>query len=206
MRYFDHDTTASKDDEIMSLRMEHGSTAVDAYWMIIERIYLDEEPVNLSALRPLSVWLAVGFDEVKTYVNTMISLGLLVVQNGGKNGEELLTSARAEANIAAYQEKCKTARQNGRKGGRKPKRKADRNQEKTQSVPIGLADAKLRKEKKGIGYLYGNQIPSDSVAAADKTAPLSKAERDRAEQHAHIDALEAAAVPCPEHIAAKVVG
>ena len=46
MRYFDHDTTASKDDGIMALRCDHGSAAVDAYWAIIEKMYADEAPVN----------------------------------------------------------------------------------------------------------------------------------------------------------------
>ena len=42
MRYFDHDTDATKDELIQALRLECGGAAVDVYWCILENIYREE--------------------------------------------------------------------------------------------------------------------------------------------------------------------
>lgn len=147
MRYFDHDTSASTDPKIMSLRLSHGGAAVDCYWVIAEQIYREEKPLNLYG-NPVGFSLIThlvsgSVSEVKKWVETMLVLGLLY--RCGDNGEYVI-SERMESNIDGYHAKAKTARQNGAKGGR-PK--------KTQSVskkkPAGLQEKK-RKEKKSVGF------------------------------------------------------
>ena len=181
MRYFDHDTTAASDDLIMALRLEHGGAAVDCYWAIIEQIYRDEQPAVIAENQPgtkaLSVRLAIAYQVLETYVNTMISYGLLYIVENSENGCMYVTSKRAEENIKAYQAKCEKARLNGAKGGNKTKRKAKANQRAKQTLSGSGSDsqAKKRKEKKDIGYLYGNQISSatDGAAVESTTPPVA---------------------------------
>ena len=165
MRYFDHDTTASKDDGIVSLRCDHGSAAVDAYWTIIEKMYADEAPVKRIATKPLAVWLGIAYEELQAYIDGMISCGLLEESEDG----ETLVSARAMENIKAYQQKCETARQNGKKGKGKPRRK----QSASNPQATSAADSQLRKEKKGMGLDKPNPIPSAGVAGGEDPAPRS---------------------------------
>lgn len=199
MRYFDHDTTASKDDGIMALRCDHGSAAVDAYWAIIEKMYADEAPVNRLGTKPLTVWLAVGFDQLQKYIDGMIEHGLLECVD---DDPDMVYSTRVMNNIASYQAKCETARRNGKMGGRKPTRKPTGNQVGFCSEPKGLAGAKLRKEKKGIGSDKQNLIPGGAGAGGENPAPrpADKAARDMAEQRAIVAEMEANAVPMPEGV------
>lgn len=202
MRYFDHDTDASNDELIMGLRITHGGEAVDAYWVILEQIYKHEAPFpwDENSAETVSVCYKLGrsFDDLSVVVEKMCKTGLLTLTDDG------LMSERAKERIKQYQARAKTARQNGKKGGRKPKA----NPEETDSVFSGLqqkTEPQAKVKVKGIGYLYGNQIPDDSGAVADKPAPLpSKAERDMAEQQARLDAMTASAVTCPEHIYSQV--
>ena len=116
MRYFDHDTHAADDDAIMALRLEHGGAAVDCYWTLLEKMYRDETALNLFGsdgetnveTKSVSHRLCIGSEELKTYVLTMLQLGLL-------NGTvENLYSERAMQNIDAYRKRTETARQNGK--------------------------------------------------------------------------------------------
>lgn len=203
MRYFDHDTTACSDSKFLALRLEHGSVAIDLYWTLIERMYADESPLNLagSNLETKSVLHLVSItqEELETYISTMIELGLF------EGGIDNLFSQRAMDNITAYQQKAETARQNGKLGGRKPK-------VETNKKPSRLKDenqsAKLRKEKKGIGFDKQNQIPTAGGADAEKSAPPAEniaaifnevdEQYARTMEHRRSAAeLEAKAVPCP---------
>jgi len=200
MRYFDHDTTASRDHGINALRLEHGSVAVDLYWVIIEKIYDDEGSINLT----LTNWetksvlhlLNIEFLELQSYVKTMLEIGLLE----GDLGE--LKSDRALANIEAYQRRAETARQNGKLGGRKTKAK-------TQQKPTGFQGCnqsgnqdpcKKRKEKKGVGGKNNPPNATASGAGEDKPAPHAVSLEE------HVAAMQAASVPCPENVRSEIMG
>lgn len=169
MRYFDHDTGAASDDGIMALRIEHGGAAVDCYWTLLEKMYRDEAPINLSETnaetKSVCHRLCIGYETLETYVSTMLEYGLF------EGGMESLYSTRAMLNITAYQQKCETARQNGKKGGRKPmskpKRKPTRNQDANQSGTESLAI----KENKLVGFDKQNLLiikgASDGAAAGE---------------------------------------
>ena len=176
MRYFDHDTTASGDDLVLALRIEHGGAAVDCFWAVLEQIYREESEVVIDRNRPetkaLCVRLLLDYETLENYVSTMCDIGLLEVRSIDENGCKSIMSERAEQNIEAYQRKCEIARQNGSKGGRKPKRNQSANQTETKSV--SKRQAKKRKEKKDIGLDKPNQISSGSDGGgADETAPPS---------------------------------
>lgn len=137
MKYFSHDTNACIDDKIMSLRMQFGGAAVDAYWTIIERLYHDEKPLVFGENRPetrsVTHWLCVGYDELKKWVEEMLSIQLLT--NVSEEEDEIkLWSSRVEEQLAEIKKKAETARQNGKNGGRPPKEKTEKNPEETQSV------------------------------------------------------------------------
>lgn len=180
MRYFDHDTSASDDDKIMALRIECGGAAVDAYWAVLELIYRDETELVISENQPktksLCHRLCIGFDQLQTWLQAMVSAGLLTAENGAENcGGDVVSygSPRASENIERYAERKETARQNGRKGGRKPKRNrtetksvSEKNQELTQ--PKTKEKEKLLVTHKGLP----NSCASDGAAAA-KAAPAS---------------------------------
>lgn len=179
MKYFDHDTTASGDDKIVSLRLECGGAAVDAYWVILEQLYRDETPLdifgNQHLTRSVCHRLVTDAETLKTYVFAMVEIGLL---NFTDENKREIYSPRASKNIKAYTEKCETARQNGKKGGRKPKEKPNANQGGNQTLTdcVTKAKANKRKEKKDIGthkeYLISSNDASGD-AAADKPAPPS---------------------------------
>ena len=171
MRYFDHDSMAGDDDKIVALRLEHGGAAVDAYWVILERIYRDETALdyfdNRHAKRTLCHCLNADVETLDSWVSTMLELTLFTLD---AENPKALVSERAMSNIRAYQGKCETARQNGKKGGRKPSVKPTGNQDANQTQ--SERQAKKRKEKKDIGSHKENQISSSAVAAeAAKAAP-----------------------------------
>ena len=167
MRYFDHDTQATSDDKIIALRMECGPEAVYCYWGILEKIYADEAPLDLSEDNPeakaLSYRLAVAYQSLIGYVENMLSTGLLVVVENSENGGLVVTSERAEANIRAYREKRESARQAGKKGGAASKRQANAKR----SLSGRLADAKLRKEKKVVDTYTVSTTTSCAVGAPE---------------------------------------
>lgn len=148
MRYFDHDTTAMKDELVQALRLECGGAAVDAYWAILECIYRDETDLVLGENQPLTKsvthWLCIDWETLKRYFSTMREVGLIdVVENG--DGTYTLHSERARQNIEAYQKRLETARQNGKKGGRKPN--ANRTQTKSKPNPNPTLTKPKTKEK-----------------------------------------------------------
>lgn len=166
MRYFDHDTQAADDDAIMALRIEYGGGAVDCYWALLEKMYRDEAPLNLFGsngetnmeTKSVSHRLCIDVETLKKYVLAMLQIGLLdgTVEN--------VFSQRARQNIAAYQAKAESARQNGKKGGRKPTGKPKRNRvgsnAETEPEPSGLQE----KKRKDIGSYIKEPI---SISAQD---------------------------------------
>lgn len=177
MQYFNHDTTAASDDLLMALRLEHGGAAVDCYWTIIEQIYREERPAIIGENRPetkaLSVRLAIAYQVLIEYVQTMISYGLLVAVENLESDALVVTSTRAEANIKAYRDRCETARLNGAKGGRKSRRKATANQSGKRPLSGSGSDSQANKikENKVIGSHKGNLITNASRVADAQSAP-----------------------------------
>lgn len=165
MQYFEHSSTASSDDKIIALRLEHGGAAVDAYWVIIEHIYREESELvffgNRYANLSLCHRLNTTPDALETWIASMLDIGLLERDVENPNA---LVSVRAMENIAAYREKCETARQNGKKGGRKPTQKPDA----SQTLSDGLAN-KLKQNKT-------KQINKEEprIATAVEAAPLQR--------------------------------
>lgn len=177
MRYFDHDTTASTDPGIMSLRLLAGGAAVDAYWYMVELMYREETNcfafANQLGLPLVSHMLNTDEKTLESYVSAMCDVGLFE-----RVESDVLTvrSERVGENVAAYEEKRETARRNGKSGGRKPTRKPSGNQagskSETKSVSNEKPDAKLRKEKKGFGLDKPNQtLGVPPAAAAAGAAP-----------------------------------
>ena len=172
MHYFEHDTSAGSDDKILTLRIEHGGAAVDAYWVILEQIYDDEEPLkifgNQRKTQSVSHRLCIGSDLLETWVHSMVDIGLL---EACENDPDSVTSSRAMDNIARYHKKVETARQNGKKGGRKAKQKP---KGKPPANQLGTNPVSGRKtlKTKGFGFDKQNQKPDASgVAAAADAAP-----------------------------------
>ena len=188
MRYFDHDTSASDDDKIMALRIECGGAAVDAYWAVLELMYRDETDLVFSENQPktkaLTHRLCVGFDQLRTWVSAMVSVGLLEVVSATENDVENSTvyrSPRAASNIENYSAKKETARQNGKKGGRKPKA----NRTLTESVPKPKPNGNRRlteplaKEKEKVLVTHKglpNTSASCDAAAAVAAPPAAEAD------------------------------
>lgn len=171
MHYFDHDTSASGDDKIIALRLEHGGAAVDAYWSLLELMYSEEGPLNLAENRPLakavSYRLAVDYQQLSEWVDSMVSIGLF---ERVEDDQDCITSKRAMAHISKYRDKCEKARLNGQKGGKTSKRKSNRKANANQSLSDGEA---IRTRTRGIGSHKENQIPiaSDGAAVAGATPP-----------------------------------
>ena len=178
MRYFDHDTTASSDDLILALRIEHGGAAVDCFWAVLEQIYREETEVIIDRNRPetkaLCVRLMLDYETLESYVSTMCSIGLLEVRSDDGNGCKTVMSERAEQNIEAYQKKCEIARQNGSKGGRRPKHKPNGNQSANRVATKVVSDSQAKKRKEiDMGFDKQNPISkaSDGAAMAGATPP-----------------------------------
>ncbi len=179
MLYFDHSTTAATDSRMAELCIECGCGAVAAFWCIVEQMYRDETGLvlfeNQAGNRPVtkvvSHWLNVSDQQLLEWVSTMLDIGLLEmdVENPGA-----VVNKRVMSNIAAYHEKCETARQNGKRGGRKPTQKPNPNQGGNQTLTDAETGRKANKTKqnKGFGFDKQNQKPSASgVAAAAGAAP-----------------------------------
>lgn len=166
MDYFPHDTNALSDDKVLALRMDAGLEAVACYWAILEKIYANEEPLNLSrtnvGTKTLAMLLGLGFDTLEKYVSAMVEVGLLELCEDG----ESVTNGRAEAYIEKLEQKRETARQNGKLGGRKPKRNQRRNQvgTKQQATSGDILNIKHKTIKKGA------EGGADAVETAPPTA------------------------------------
>ncbi len=170
MQYFDHSTTAASDDKVLTLRMDCGGAAVDAYWAILEQIYNDESGCSAGAKRALSHRLCTSVEQLEKWISAMLEIGLL---ERDEENPENITSKRAMENITRYQEKCETARQNAlnrtRKSGRKAgAKRALKSTSTTEKTP---ADNKT-KQNKGIEQHKVAQIPIASDGAESAcTAP-----------------------------------
>jgi len=175
MDYFAHDTKAMSDDKLLALRIDKGLEAVAVYWCVIEKIYADEKPFEVSETnveaRSVLLRLGVGFDVLSEYVFHMCEIGLL--ERCGEDGKSVM-SERARKHIENLETKRETARQNGKKGGRKPKAKKSGNQRKTKVGSNGEPKSASYKTLNGIGFDKQNLIPSASDGAdAEEAAPPS---------------------------------
>lgn len=175
MDYFPHDTHALSDDKLLALRLHHGGEAVYCYWSLLEKIYADEAPFNLSEtnVEAMSVLyrLGVGLDVLKKYVSTMIEVGLFFAVNGDEN---VVMSERAQHHIEQLEKKRETARENGKKRSGKTEKKTRKKQHRTNVDTNVGTNVAVNKTLNGIGFDKQNQIPSESGAGAEKPAPLSQ--------------------------------
>lgn len=178
MKYFDHDTSAADDDRIMALRIECGGAAVDAYWAVLELIYRDETDLvvceNQPVTKSLCHRLCVGFDQLKTWLDAMVSVGLLDVSDCGENGGAKAvsySSKRAAKNIEGYANRRETARENGKKGGRKPN--GNRTGTKSVSKKNQTLTQPETKEKEKVLVTHKGlpNTPASCDAAAAEAAP-----------------------------------
>lgn len=178
MDYFPHDTLAMSDDKVLALRIMDGLEAVACYWAVLEKIYADEKPFDISETnvgscmeaRSVSYKLGVGFDEFRKYVFHMVDVGLLYrVDCDG----DVVMSERAEEQIAALNKKRETARQNGLSGGRKPSGNQDRKRKKTNVGSNGKPKSAAYKTLNGIGSYKKEPIPvgSDGADVDESTPP-----------------------------------
>lgn len=175
MDYFPHDTKAMSDDKLLALRITKGLDAVACYWAIIEKIYADEQPFEVSETNveatSVLLRLGVGFDTLSDYVFHMVEIGLL---ESDVDNPKLVTSKRAMEQIETLNKKRETARQNGKSGGRKPKGGKRGNQSKTNVGSNGEPKSAAYKTLNVIGSHKENQITEASDdAAAGKPAPPS---------------------------------
>lgn len=175
MDYFPHDTKAMSDDRLLALRIDGGLEAVACYWAVLEKIYSDEAPFDVSETnveaRSVLLRLGVGFDVLQKHVSRMVDIGLLERDVENPN---VIMSKRAEEQIKALDKKREIARQNGKSGGRKPKSDKHSNQRKTNVGSSKETKVAVNKTLNGIGLDKPNQIPiASDGAGADVAAPPS---------------------------------
>lgn len=169
MEYFNHDTTAATDPKIMQLRLECGGGAVDAYWYFIEQMHRNGDAVcvgNAAAMRVHCHTLCTDFGTLESWVNSMISAGLL---QAVENGEKVI-SKRAAENIEAYKAKkekaSSAAKSRWENADAKPKAKRTQCKRNADAMPI------KENKIKDSSAIKGTTNPSTSgVAAAEKSAP-----------------------------------
>lgn len=126
MRYFDHDTRASQDDKIVALRLACGGAAIDAYWCIIEKIYAEEKGLCVEqpgVVRALAHNLCVSDEQLKTYINVMVEVGLLC-WSADEGGRACVISARSASTIENYHERARKSSLAGKKSGEARRLKA----------------------------------------------------------------------------------
>ena len=196
MDYFPHDTQALSDDKLLALRLQHGGEAVYCYWSLLEKIYADEAPFDLSEtnVEATSVLyrLGVGLDTLKTYMSTMLKVGLLYAVNGDEN---VLMSERAQHHIEQLDKKREIARENGKKRSGKTGKKPRKNKQQTNVGTNVGTNVDVNKTLNSIGCDKHNQILSESCAEAAKPAPLSQV----------LDPKSSEWVSCPDEIRQQVV-
>ena len=178
MNYFEHSVNAVNDPKVTELIIECGPGAYGAYWCILEQIYRDETPLvlfanqggNRTLTKVVSHWLCIDTETLETWVSAMLRIGLLETDPGNPDA---VTSKRAAENVAAYREKCETARRNGKKGGRKTDGKANAN--RVGSKRVSERQANKTKQNKGFGLDKPNQKPcaSGDAAAAGAAPPAA---------------------------------
>ena len=174
MDYFPHDTKAMSDDKLLALRIEGGLEAVACYWSVLEKIYADEKPFDMSETnvetKSVLYRLGVGSDVFRKHVSTMVEYGLLEADVENPN---LVMSERARKQIEELDRKREIARQNGKSGGRKPKSAKPAKPRKTDVGSNGKPKSASNKTLNGIGFDKQNQIPkaSDGAAVAEATPP-----------------------------------
>lgn len=170
MLYFNHDTNASRSEELTALRVTCGGAAVDAYWMLVELIHERETELvlfdNQSLTKSVCHWLNTDEDTLFGWVTEMQNIGLFTEPEPGtiEGNGVILHSGRAIDNILEYVKKSETARRNGSKGGRKP----TANQTLTNSVPSAkLSKSKSKSKSKDISSSNEEdiveQIPYDEI-------------------------------------------
>jgi len=87
MKYFLHDTSASDDEKITELFIEHGYEGIGLFYSILEKIGKQEKPIKTSILK---AQLKVGKKLEKCW-SFMESLGLISSNNGETFNERLLS-------------------------------------------------------------------------------------------------------------------
>ena len=185
MQFFKHDTGAHKDSKILSLRIDHGGAAVDAYYAILERLYDKETSLvieeNRAETKGLCLLLNLDFETLQAYVSTMVAIGLLDAQDNGEGHMTAVHSPRAKAEISKCAEQHERAVQNGKKGGRPKGAKTKRKPRKTQ----GLSSANQERTEKNQTKDYKTVLDShkgypntgaEHGADAGKPAPRSARE------------------------------
>ena len=177
MDYFPHDTKAMSDDKLLALRIDRGLEAVACYWAVLEKIYAEEQPFDISETnveaRSVLLRLGIGFGEFREHVFHMVKIGLFVSDDSDPN---VIMSERAAEQIAALERKRETARQNGKKNKPRTKPKAKPNQRKANVGSDVATDAKpTSAEYKPIGLHKVNQIgiAPDGAAVAKATPPVA---------------------------------
>lgn len=195
MIYFAHATNDGVKDQINELRAIHGGAAIDAYWMIIERLCADEEPLPFGETRPeartLSIFLQIKREKLLTYVATMLELGLLVNETReDENGEPVscIWSKRVETQCAEIEKISESKRKNGRRGGRP---KTEKNlQVSDENLPVSeknlvLLNENLEKpsgfEKKPSGFENETYEKQTKTKTETKTKTSLSKERDKRE-------------------------
>lgn len=182
MDYFPHDTRAMSDSKVLALRMGKGLAAVACYWAVLERIYSEERPFELSETNVeamlVSLLLGIGFDELSDYVFHMVEIGLL--ERDAEN-PDLIMSCRAREQIEKLDKKRETARQNGKKGGRKPVSNSSNRNRKPKETDVGSSEkpkSAAYKTLNGIGLYKNKPIPiASGDADADESAPPAAVHR-----------------------------
>ena len=176
MDYFPHDSHAMSDDKLLALRIDKGLEAVAVYWCLLEKMYSDEAPFDMSETnaeaRSVSYRLGVGFDVLADYVFHMCDIGLFERDVDNPN---IIISERARCQIEELNRKREIARQNGKSGGRKPSNNKPKKPMKTDVGSNGKPKSGGNKTLNGIGFDKQNQIPvaSGDAAMAGATPPAA---------------------------------
>lgn len=91
MKYFLHDTSASDDEKITELFIEHGYEGIGLFYSILERIGKQEKPIKTIILK---TQLKVGKKLEKCW-SFMESLGLISSNNGETFNERILSYSKS---------------------------------------------------------------------------------------------------------------
>lgn len=197
MRYFDHDVTASMDTKIFELRLLCGGAAVDAYWYLLERIYMDEKPLrkdNASAMQVHSHCLCTDRQTLMQWIDSMVSIGLFVEYDE----TDEIHSIRAFNNIEEYHEKAEKRSSAAKKRWDSCKSNANAMQVHSKCNASAMQDdsscnANKRKEKKRKECIatQSNATPTPCESGAEDGA-------DVAGEVPHCSACDAIAIFKPE--------
>lgn len=126
--YFSHDSNAFHDPKIIKLRSKHGLEGYGFYWAFIE--HLRNQPnyiLLLEDLDLLAFHLNSDESKIKQMLNTCLSIGLLISENGKVFSDSLL---RRMIKVDKIRKKRSDA---GKMGGR-PKANGKQNESKTKAL------------------------------------------------------------------------